>query len=174
MKKSFLAVAFAMVAMVSSAQIYVGGSLGFSSNKYEDAKYGTSNFGLNPEVGFVLNESWSFGLPVGIDFTKTAADKAAKQKGSTEWSVTPYARYTIFNSGILSLFVDGILGFKGRNDNTNVAISVAPGIALSVTENISLVSRIGSLGWNNQYGNGNYFGFNAGTTISEVGVYYTF
>lgn len=174
MKKSLLAVAFAMVAMASSAQIYVGGMLGFSADKAENAKYGTTDFNLNPEVGYVLNESWSIGLPINIGFEKTAYDKLLKKDGTTTWSVAPYARYTFYKNGILSLFADGILGFNGKDDDTNVALSVAPGIALSIAENISLVSRIGSLGWNNQYGNGSYFGLNASSTLGDISLYYTF
>ena len=175
MKKSLLAIAFAMVAMVGSAQVFVGGSLGFGSTKAEGAKYGTTNFGLNPEVGYVLNDSWCIGLPIGVDYTKTAAQKLIDADGTTTWNVAPYARYTFYKAGILSCFVDGVLGFNGmQGGDTNVAVYVAPGVALSVTDNISLVSRLGSLGWNNQHGHGNSFGLNANASITSVGVYYTF
>ncbi|MBR3983919.1 MAG: hypothetical protein IKJ92_03045 [Bacteroidaceae bacterium] len=61
-----------------------------------------------------------------------------------------------------------------QGGDTNIAVYVAPGVALSVTENVSLVSRIGSIGWNNNYGHGNHFGLNANASVASVGVYYTF
>ena len=172
-----------MVAMVSSAQVFVGGSLGFESVKDKNAEHSTTAFNFSPEVGYVINDAWCVGLPVGIGFAKTAAEKAINAKGTTTWSVEPYGRWTFFKSGVLSLFVDGVLGFSGATGSlgygefqtgTNVAIFVAPGVALSITDNISLVSRLGSLGWNNQFGNGSYFGLAADASIGSVGVYYTF
>ncbi|MBQ7967739.1 MAG: hypothetical protein IJ290_07490 [Bacteroidaceae bacterium] len=181
MKKSLLVVAFAMVAMVSSAQVFVGGALGFNSDKQKDLEYGTTNFYISPEVGYVLSDSWCIGLPISIEFTKTAAQKVLDTKGTTTWSVSPYARWTFYKNGIFSCFLDGVLGFDGvQGGDTNIAVYVAPGVALSVTENVSLVSRIGSIGWTNvvevnglRY-RGNHFGLNANASVASVGVYYTF
>ena len=64
MKKSLLAIAFAMVAMVGSAQVYVGGSLDLdlTGNKTASA----SNFSLSPEVGYELNENLSIGAALSF------------------------------------------------------------------------------------------------------------
>ncbi len=175
MKKTLFAIALAMIATVGSAQVFVGGGLGLSSSKYTDAEHSSTSFNLSPEAGYVLDDVWSFGLPISLDFSKTASAKAWDREGTTTWNIAPYARYTFFKSGIVSCFVDGILGFSGVTDSdTNVSLAVAPGIAVSVTDNINLVTRLGSLGWNNQYGNGSYIGLNANATISSLAVYYTF
>ena len=175
MKKTLLAVAFALFAMASNAQVFVGGGLGFSSAKHEDAKHSSTTFSFSPEVGYVLSETLSIGLPISINTSKTAYQKAWDQEGTTSWSVAPYARYTFFNSGILSCFVDGVLGFSGvQDDDTTVSLAVCPGVAVSVADNVSVVTRLGSLGWNNQGGDGSYFGLNADTSISSVSLYYTF
>ncbi len=174
MKKTLFAIALAMTTMVSSAQVFVGGGLGFSSSKYEGADHSSTGFNFSPEVGYVLDEVWSFGLPIGIGFERTASEKAYDLEGDTSWSIAPYARYTFFRSGNLSVFVDGILGLAGTNGDTNVSLSVAPGVAYGFTENICVVTRLGSLGWNNQYGSGSYFGLNADASIGSVALYYTF
>ena len=139
MKKTLFAIALAMIATAGSAQVFVGGGLGLSSSKYKDADHSSTSFNLSPEAGYVLDDVWSFGLPISLDFSKTATDKAWDREGTTTWSIAPYARYTFFKSGIISCFVDGILGFSGVTDSdTNVSLAVAPGIAVSVTDNISL------------------------------------
>lgn len=174
MKKSLLAIAFAMVAMVGSAQIYVGGSLGLDfSGKDNSSRTG---FGIYPEVGYVLNENLSFGAAFGFGTTSTKSEIAGVEtkSSSNNWNFTPYARYTFFNSGIFSCFVDGVIAISGaKNSDATFGIFAKPGIALSVTENISLVSHLGSLGWSNA-NSVNNFVLNADASIAKVGVYYTF
>ena len=175
MKKTLFAIALAMTTMAINAQVFVGGGFGFSSSKYEGSDYSSTTFSFSPEVGYVLDDVWSFGLPIGLSTSKTASEKAYDLEGDTSWSIAPYARYTFFKSGNLSVFVDGILGLSGMNDSdTNVSLSVAPGVAYGFTDNICMVTRLGSLGWNNQYGNGSYFGLNANASIGSVALYYTF
>lgn len=175
MKKTLLATAFALFATAINAQVFVGGGLGFSSSKQEDAKYSNTTFSFTPEVGYVLGDSWSIGLPISINTSKSAIEKALDREGTTSWSVAPYARYTFFSSGVLSCFVDGVLGFSGeKDDDTTVSLAVCPGVAVSVADNVSVVTRLGSLGWDNRGGDGSYFGLNADTSISSVSLYYTF
>lgn len=170
MKKSLLAVAFAMVAMVSSAQIYVGGSLGFNATSNDNVS--SNNFGVHPEVGFVMDETLSFGAT--LDLT-TSSSKAGNYKSSSNsWGFAPYARYTFFNSGILSCFVDGVISISGaKNTDATFGLYVKPGIALNIADNISLVSHLGKLGWSNANKNSN-FALQADASIAKVGVYYTF
>ena len=173
MKKSFLAIAFAMVAMVGSAQVYVGGSLGLNVKSGENSS--TTNFNIAPEVGYVLNESLAFGA--SFDYAsasgKTETLLGSDVKSSTfSWDFKPYVRYTFYNAGVFSCFVDGVLNLSGvkDGDDTAVGFNVCPGVAVSVTDNISVVSRVVSLGWNNF--DSKVFGF--GASVASVGVYYTF
>ncbi|MBE6291017.1 MAG: porin family protein [Bacteroidales bacterium] len=184
MKKSLLMVAFAMVAMVSSAQIYVGGGLGFTSDKVKVSYDGDSesesgsSFYFKPEVGYVLNETLSFGLTFDFTSDKEIGDDDAV----SQWSIAPYARYTFYRTGNLSCFVDGVLGFGvPEEDFTNFSIGVRPGVALSLTENISLVSTIGLVGWNSLSTKEDdlklsYSTLNLGVDGSAIsfGLYYTF
>lgn len=170
MKKSLLTVAFAMVAMVSSAQFYVGGSLGFKATS--DDNYSSTNFNFNPEVGYVLNENISFGAALGFGINNSK--QGSYRSSGNSWEFVPYARYTFFNSGIFSCFVDGVISISGaKNSDATFGIHAKPGIALSITENISLVSHLGTLGWSNANKNSN-FALEADASIAKVGVYYTF
>ena len=173
MRKSFLTLALAMVAMVSSAQVFVGGSLGLTSKSNENT--GATTFTIAPEVGYVLSENVSFGA--SFDYTSNSAKAEVlgveAKSSSFTWNFQPYVRYTFFNAGALSCFVDGVVGLSGVKDSdTNFGIHACPGIALNVTENVSLVSRLGAIGWSNV--DNSTFTFNAKASIAEVSVYYTF
>ena len=163
MKKSLLAIAFAMVAMVSSAQIYVGGSLKL------DASSNSFNFGLHPEVGYVINENLSAGASLGFSAGNT--NVAGYKSSSFSWIFRPYARYTFFESGIFSCFVDGVISLAGsKGSGVAFGIYAQPGVAFNITENLSLVSHIGCIvGWKN-----NSFTLGGDTNMGSVGVYYTF
>lgn len=173
MRKTLFAVAFAMVAMVSSAQVYVGGALGLKSTS--DDNRNASSFTFAPEVGYVLSENVSFGASFNYtsNSTKTEILDAEVKTNTYTWNFNPYVRYTFFNAGILSCFVDGVVSLSGvKDDDNNFGIYAKPGIALSVTENVSLVSHLGALGWSNA--NNSTFVLNADASIASVGVYYTF
>lgn len=172
MKKSLLAIAFAMVAMVSSAQVYVGG--GLKANMEKNGNLSNSVFMLAPEVGYALNDNLAFGA--SFDFTaigaKVKIGDTKSKSNSSAWSLKPYVRYTFYNAGILSCFVDGVFsvsGAKGGN-GTSMGLNLCPGVALSVTENVSVVSRLISLGFRDL--GSQSFGFDA--SFASFGVYYAF
>ena len=64
MKKLFFVVAFLAVSMFASAQFYIGGNVGFMKTDNDGDK--TTNFQIAPDFGYVLNDSWSFGLALGF------------------------------------------------------------------------------------------------------------
>lgn len=189
MKKSLLAVAFAMVAMVSSAQIYVGGSLGLNStaNKHSYDGTTTSHSGRNtltfaPEVGWIMDDTWSFGATLNYTSITNKNKISETSNSSSSWSLNPYARYTFYTSGNLSCFADGVLGIGGPSDNTTkISVAVRPGIALNLTENISLVSTVNLLSYtsviysnNKQKKTDSNFNLSANTSNLAFSLYYTF
>lgn len=172
MKKSLLAIAFAMVAMVSSAQVYVGGSLGFDFDGGKELS--STAFNVAPEVGYAFNENFAVGA--SFDYNSFGAtvklfDEKVKST-TTAWNFKPYVRYTFYNAGILSCFVDGVFNLSGAKDldENYMGVNVCPGVALSITDNVSVVSRLVALGWNNF--KTKEFSFNA--SFASFGVYYTF
>ena len=172
MKKSLLAIAFAMVAMVGSAQVYVGGSLDLdlAGNKTASA----SNFSLSPEVGYELNENLSIGAVLSFSTSSMKIKDTDYKENGFSWGIAPYARYTFLRNGIFSCFVDGGLSLvDGEDRDLSFGIYAEPGVALEVTENISIVSHLGNLGLY-FVGENTNFGLNAQTTIGSVGIHYIF
>ena len=52
MKKIMLSLAMALVSVCASAQVYIGGTAGISSNKFEGGDSKTA-YALMPEIGYV-------------------------------------------------------------------------------------------------------------------------
>lgn len=189
MKKSLLAVVFAMVAMASSAQIYVGGSLGYSSTSDKISNDGTElknestgRLNFSPEVGWVMNDEWSFGLLFNYISSSSNDKKNNVKTSASEWSVRPYARYTFYRLDKLSFFADGVLGVSSPEENwTEVSVVVRPGVSVSLTENISLLSTINVLEYTSKsynkdkakYSKSN-LAVDARASIASFSLYYTF
>ena len=172
MRKSLLAIVFAMVAMAGSAQIYVGGSLGLNSSGNETSK--SSSFSLAPEVGYELSDVLSVGATVSLSANSSKIKGIDYKDSSFSWGISPYARYTFLKSGKFSCFVDGGLSLAGgKHRDFSFGIFAEPGIALAVTENISLISHLGNLGLSFA-GKSSTFALNAKTTIGTVGIHYIF
>lgn len=161
MKKIVLLVFLMGAALSASAQVYVGGNVGFWTSDKNDVK--TTKFDIAPEIGYEFNEKWSLGAQLGY-----VHEKVADVKENTFY-IAPYARYNYFESGIVRLFIDGGFGFASNkvgdaDRETGFEIGLKPGIAVSLTDNISLVSRFGFVGYRDDYGlseNANGFGLGA-------------
>ena len=65
MKKIMLSLAMALVSVCASAQVYIGGTAGISSNKIGDSDSKTA-YTLMPEIGYQFNNKWEAGLEIGI------------------------------------------------------------------------------------------------------------
>jgi hypothetical protein len=180
MKKLFSLIAVAFVAMSVNAQVYVGGSLGidaWSSQKNAGDRSETT-FTILPEVGYNLNDEWAVGTVIGY-----VSDKWVGVNGISESAFTfnPYARYTYLKAGKVSLFVDGGVDFTtaSKADWTELAIGFKPGLAVSLTDNISFVSHLGFIGFDefNPDGDDNNttnFGLNLSGSNLTFGLYFNF
>lgn len=140
MKKVLLTIALVLTTMVASAQFYVGGGIGFSKSEINDVE--TTEFSFAPEMGYAIDDNWTVGAVLGVDWTKDV---------STTIAVNPYARYTFFKTGNFSFFADGIveLGSIKPDDGDSQfcwGIGVKPGIGYSFTDHISVAAHLGWLG----------------------------
>ena len=140
MKKVFLTLALMLTTMVASAQWYVGGGIGFG--KSEIAEVETTQFAFTPEAGYTIDENWTVGAALGVDWTKDTY---------TQFSVNPYVRYTFFKVGNFSFFADGVveLGSVKPDEGDSSftwGIGVKPGIGYSFTEHFSIAGHLGWLG----------------------------
>ena len=180
MKKLFSLIAVAFVAMSVNAQVYVGGSLGidaWSSQKNAGDRSETT-FIILPEVGYNLNDEWAVGTVIGY-----VSDKWVGVNGISESAFTfnPYARYTYLKAGKVSLFVDGGVDFTtaSKADWNELAIGLKPGLAVSLSDNISFVSHLGFIGYDvlNPDGDDNNtskFGLDLSGNNLTFGLYFNF
>ncbi len=152
MKKIFLAAVMAVMAFAANAQLYVGGELGVMRSDGGDDNVATTTASIMPEIGYTLNETWAVGTTIGWEHSHVTG------VSYNLVSFKPYARYTFFKSGIVSLFCDGTVGFgagktsyKDGNDSKTACvwnIGFRPGVAFKCSDHFSVVAHIGMLGYN--------------------------
>lgn len=182
MKKLLAIAALAAASLSASAQVYVGGSVGY----WHDATEKTNSFVLRPEIGYEVNEKWSFGTTVGY----TYADAEGFSADLFEFS--PYARYNYFRTddGRLNLFVDGQVGIGvgsadyDGSDSSETAVywnvGFRPGVSLNISEHFSFVAKFGFLGYQGADKNSELIGIHEGggfdfsTQELSFGFHYTF
>lgn len=172
MKKIIMSVVALAVATTMNAQVYVGGSLGFSSSNdkteasvnnvtvTEETK--TTSFEILPEIGYKLNDNMAVGTVIGLTYSNidypTEENISHSLKG-TYFNFKPYFRYYFAQWDKVSLFADAQIGFvtgkatEERSGNgvtvssdvksTEYSFAVVPGIAYQPTEKISIVAKLG-------------------------------
>ena len=178
MKKILMTMAAMLVTMTMSAQVYVGGEVGFQSVSHDGNS--TSTFNIKPEVGYVLDDNWGLGLAFGYGESGKNATKVKTL------SVNPYVRYTFAKFDHVNLFLDGGFDFtnvdsKAAGHKTNTfGVGVKPGVAVNLNEKLSFVSHFGFLGYQSSkpdYDGAkatNTFGFDIDATNITFGLYYNF
>ena len=140
------------------AQWYVGGRISMSQTSeqtYPNSTVFYNTIKISPEVGYSFSPQWSIGL--NVDF-----QKFFKKKGfellSEEVTVTremgtfcilnPYVRFSLFNSGKLSLFVDVMASLEVQ-DAHYWSAGFCPGISYALTDHFIAVAKGGFFGYNN-------------------------
>lgn len=149
--------AFAAVSMNAQNDMYVGGSLGFSTTSYDGNNMGNT-FKILPEVGMKLDENWGIGVVVGYSNTKRTKEATGTvDLNSNAFTIAPYVRYTAFTFGNVNIFADGIFQYVSGNDESAKAgsavdnkyntwgLAIQPGVAYNISDNFSLVAKFGSL-----------------------------
>lgn len=186
MKKLFLMAAMMVATVAASAQVYVGGSLGFESAKADKDAKSSTTISIKPEIGYNLDENWAVGIQLGflntndIDASFDAKAKGIKAEESvTKFQIAPYARYTFAKAGAASFFVDGgiIYTSLGKDRGSNFGIGFRPGVSFSISEKVSAIAKLGYLGYskdNDEAGGGENFGLNIDNSNLELGVFFNF
>ncbi len=146
MKKVFMSLAVALVSVCASAQVYVGGTVGISSNKIGDGDSKVA-YKFLPEIGYQFNQQWSAGIEFGLQ--KGDPCKIEKVGESTTYIVAPYVRYNFVNSKLFDVFVDGTVAYGNisKVDADLFEIGIKPGVALNLSDKFSLISQFGFLGY---------------------------
>lgn len=175
MKKIVVLLFAVMAAVAVKAQVYVGGTASFWHNDDLDK----TTFELAPEIGYELNQQWSIGATIA--FMHGKIKKEGVKFKANSFAFAPYARYTFFNSKVVSAFIDGGIGMstykvKGFDSEAGFEIGIKPGLAIKLNKNLSFVTKYGFLGYRDDYmgKEENGYGFNLSSEDLSIGFHYVF
>lgn len=175
MKKLMMIAAMMVAAVSANAQVYVGGSVGFSVSKPSGGE-STTTWSLLPEVGYNLNENWAVGTVIGYGESGKSPNKAKR------FEFSPYARYTAVKLNNINVFLDGGVSYVNSDiagTKTNgFEVGIKPGVAVNLDEKLSFVTHIGFLGYDyskvkGASGGTSSFGLSLDNSVS-FGLYYNF
>lgn len=140
-----MTLAAAVVAVTASAQVYLGGNFGIANSKIAGGDDHTT-YRILPEIGYSLNNDWAVGTVVGWGKGNPVSIEGKDDAVGT-FEINPYVRYTFFRSNVISVFVDGSVGYKHYNGNGDAwNAGLKPGVALNVNK-FSFVAHVGFIGW---------------------------
>lgn len=157
MKKLILAAFVAVASLTASAQIWVGGEVGFNTWKESNPTDKGHQFVVAPEVGYKLTDKLDVAVLIGFAHAKNADELFNYEIPDFDYAngfkLNPYLRYTFAKAGNFSFFADGgftyaLLHICGDSKSFNYwDISVKPGIAYSLSDKVSLVAHVGYIGY---------------------------
>ena len=164
-KKLLIVLALLLLAVPLRAQWYVGGSLAFRSSEAGQS----TNIVLRPDVGYSW-EKWSLGVAFSIDAYRTKETA----HGDFVLDISPYAEYYLWESGILSFYVEGGCGFRRsisqHNSYTSWTPYLKPCLEIALTDHWSVQSSLGRLEYDTHFKN---FSFEIDNWLG-IGIYYSF
>ena len=182
----WLAAALSLAAGTASAQEttavtpkekgwWIGGEVGFWHNNVNDLS--NNSFTLAPEAGYDFNKRWALGVGIGYGILSAETGFGETERANI-FIFNPYARWKYFNTGRVSLFLDGGIGVAG-GDMDGFKIGFQPGLAVQVGKHVRFQAHLGFLGYCTNYFNdavedSNGFGLRFSSSDLKFGFYYTF
>ncbi len=174
MKKIMMTLMAVVTTMCVNAQVYVGGGIGVVNTSADNSDDVTS-FVLVPEVGYSFNDDWAAGIAFGWEGTTKG--------GAKTFSINPYARFTVVKGSVVTAFIDGSVGYahtyNAGFDKDAFSVGLKPGIAVNLNDNLSFVTHIGFVGYQNEKNNVtdtkvNHWGVDLDGRNIVFGLYYNF
>ena len=157
MKKFFISAVLATAIVFSaSAQFWVGGSVGFASERENNADgdriWSESVFSISPEVGFSLNNRWDVGLGLGLINEGFRVGSDGDRESASFFSVAPFVQYTFLEFGRIQLLCRASVGFGMLNDDdwreTVFGINVTPFVHYVISDRFNLFAGLNFLSLN--------------------------
>ncbi|MBO4664940.1 MAG: outer membrane beta-barrel protein [Bacteroidaceae bacterium] len=175
MKKIILTALVAASSLCASAQVWLGGSVGFDVTS---PKVGDSNttFTIAPTIGYSLDENWDLALELEYANYGDVANAEAKDA----FVISPFARYNFAKCGIATFFIDGGFGFgkvsyEGNYDDATLFnIGVRPGVKVELSPKVELDAKLGYLGYHNVKDLYSKFGLSANGEALSFGLTFKF
>lgn len=171
-----LMVMFAVVTAYAQ-EMYVGGGISL----WRDTDAELSSFSISPDFGYELNEKWSVGGQLILDFNSEDELLYLYKDKYTSFAIAPYARFSYFENGIVRLFLDMGFGIsinkpKHGDSNSGFEVGVKPGLAIKLNDNFSFVTKVGFAGFRDDYLYSKRDGFGVGVSGEDIsiGIEYAF
>lgn len=177
MKKIYMTLVAAMLAVCVNAQVYVGGNVGIASVDYGDDD--ETVYSLLPEIGYKFNSDWAVGVMFG--WSKAGLQNVDGSLGISErldthtFEINPYVRYTFLKGKLVNVFCDGAIGYKHYNGADDIySFGLKPGVELKL-DRFSLVAHVGFIGYEkNDNTDTSVWGMDFDGNNIMLGVYYNF
>ena len=195
-------IAMSTVAVAQKGSWWAGGNVGFGSSTSKDAndnKTTITNWNFGPEVSTFLKDDIQLGLVLGLGGSKEKNDDG-DISSSTNLGPTVYVRkywkftdnfsgfaglYLNYLGGSTTLFDTPVQGTDTKFKQSGFGARIGVGVAYAIAPRFNLVGQYGILGWQsvkttsegNDISTDSNFGLNVnttGTSVFNVGIYYTF
>lgn len=87
-------------------RFFVGGA----ASLWEDSKVNRFTLGLNPELGYLLNDRWGVGLILGYEYEHQGEGETREITRAIK--IAPFVRYYYLHKGPFNLYLDAGLGYN--------------------------------------------------------------
>jgi outer membrane protein len=174
MKKILFSLCLALSIVSSvSAQFFIGGSLGLTTQSGKTTRGSTSTdddsyarFNFSPKAGFYLNDRFAIGLSLNYStYSRTTPKEGTTPEevySESEIGFAPFVRYHFVEMGALSLFGEGslALSFGSSSDKngtvttdgpktTTFGINIGPGVSYKLSDHVAVEAMIGNISFIN-------------------------
>lgn len=147
--KGILVASLMSLSLIASAQFYIGGSIAGAFSTSPNASSKSWGFNIQPEVGYVLNDSWVIGARLSYGKSESTIDTQYLHQTETNYNaftINPYAAYSPFRSGNFALWAEFGLQFVPRQNTVNYSTFGAyavPVLTYNLGEHFVLKSNLG-------------------------------
>jgi len=144
MKFTLTLVGFLCMSQMLSAQTVgkgawmVGGSAGFSSQKFKDADFSITKINLNPDLGIFIADDLAVGL--GIGFESTSANSIS----SSTFAVGPFVRYYVADPIFIQVHAD-----LGLSDGGGTSFGASVGYSWFLNNGVAIEPSLFFTSFNN-------------------------
>lgn len=166
MKKAIILALLLLCIAPVSAQVWVGGELGFSvhhtSNSVADSDMSSTfqQYILSPKVGYDFNDHFGVGLNIGFSYGLVSSENTYKGENyandytTRNISIFPFVRYSFAEWNKVRFFVDGGLGYEYQfvgsssySPSKRYYAAIYPGISYPINDRIGLIAHLGEISY---------------------------
>lgn len=140
----------------SNGDVFVTGSVGFTSNKYDNntGDYKTSDFNFKPTLNYFVTDNISLGLGLNLGGGSVEATPTSGKDKTSTFGAGLNGRYYFTPSSKFSVFTQLGFDYASKKYTPNVgtsykdnsfSVAFAPGLNYFVSSNFSIETKIAAL-----------------------------